>query len=462
MEPENKPSPLPAVLTAVLAIGIVAAVIRLGLDFAVTMLAPRFEGRETITLSDRSGPDVGVPGSAARTEELDRLSLLVGMVYPHWEKEVEDPGSGPIVRVRVKTPLPWHTRRELRSIRRDYEAGDPWPEIRALAVGDYAKRPFGVEFDEPSAGVPVEPRFLRYARRIVASPREIVVPRLLEYALANPGDYAFEDGLDLLTVHVLLCAALRVPDVPSTNAWQGVRLANERADFQGRTSDGWWGWWNDEPDRDARIAAFWTPYRDALGSPAPRRLAPDAAEPEPTVVRGGVPVASYWPEALPEGHRPRLADFYGFLATTNGVEQIFARADPTGRFVVPCRADTAPERIRLGPRAGVVVELAPGATDAALATLLSRIDAPPPTRVHVVPVKALDPGPSAAPSPAESQSQAESAETAKPESHAESAETAGSESHAESAETAGSESHAESAETAEPESHAESAEGQRP
>ena len=272
MEPENKPSPLPAVLTAVLAIGIVAAVICLGLDFAVTMLAPRFEGRETITLSDRSGPDVGVAGSAAREEELDRLSLLVGMVYPHWEKEVEDPGSGPVVRVRVKTPLPWHTRRELRSIRRDYEAGDPWPEIRALAVGDYAKRPFGVEFDEPSAGVPVEPRLLRYARRIVASPREIVVPRLLEYALADPGDYAFEDGLDLFTVHALLCAALRVPEVPSTNAWQGVRLANERADFQGRTSDGWWGWWNDEPDRNARIASFWAPYRDALGSRAPRRI----------------------------------------------------------------------------------------------------------------------------------------------------------------------------------------------
>ena len=416
MENERKTSPLPGILSIGVGIGILVAAVCWLLDSNITLLDPRFEGRETIELSDRSGPDVGVAGSAAREEELDRLRLLVAHVYPHWEKEIEDPGSGRTVRVRVKTPLPWRTRRELRSIRRDYEAGDPWPEIRALAFGDYAKRPFGVEFDKPCAGVPIEPRFLRYARRVLASPRELVVPRLLELALSNPADYSLEGGLDTLTVHVLLCAALRVPDVPSTNAWQGVRIANERADFKGRTSDGWWGWWNDEPDRDARIASFWEPFRDELAKRPRRRRSAPASKPAPSVLDGGVTILSKFPEQFPEGACARLADHYGFLVTTNGAEQIFARAHESGRFIVPCRADPAPKTIRLGPDDGVVVELAPGAPESALDELLSRIHAAPESCVHVVLLRALDaPG---------SETEGEHAEGAEPKSHAESAESA--------------------------------------
>ena len=418
MENERKTSPLPGLLSVVAGIGIFAAAVCWLLDFNITLLEPRFERRETIELSDRSGPDVGVAGSAAREEELDRLRHLVAHVYPHWEKEVEDPGSGRTVRVRVKTPLPWRTRRELRSIRRDYEAGDPWPEIQALALRDYAKRPFGVEFDKPRAGVPIEPRFLRYARRVLASPRELVVPRLLEFALSDPADYTFEDGLDTLTVHALLCTALRVPDIPSTNAWQGVRIANERADFKGRTSDGWWGWWNDEPDRDARIASFWEPFRDELAKrPRRRRSASASNIPAPSVLDGGAAVWSKFPEQYPEGPCARLADHYGFLVTTNGAEQIFARAHDSGRYIVPCRADPAPETIRLGPDDGVLVELAPGAPQSALDELLSRIHAAPEACVHVVPLRALD-----TPGPETEEKHAESAETAEPKPHAESAE----------------------------------------
>ena len=377
-----------------------------------------FSASETIVLSDESGPDPDVAGSAARAREMAKLWYLVGK-YKDVDDSVDiiDPGSGRTVEIVCRTWHPSDSRDLARTFRRLYERM-PEEEGIADAAGFVAANAWGALDIEPSVRLP-PPSDAPYAPVLDATARSLAArgPRDAARMVEIAADHVWLT--DPYPVHVLLCRVLRVPDAPATNECYGMRVGVDGPSPEPRLDCV-------VPIRDA-----WRNYRDELSRDAPAALREPYSEPSTTELRRvggrGIPVAPYPPERLFEGERPRHADFYGFLVTTNGAERIYARADETGQSILPCRQDPAPERIACGASTGVLVEVAPGATDEALDELLSRIDCVLPSRVHVFPeisLRAPKTQAAAVAVPAASESHADAAETADPNPHAESADGA--------------------------------------
>ena len=335
-----------------------------------------FSASETIVLSDESGPDPDVAGSAARAREMAKLWYLVRK-YKDVDDSVDiiDPGSGQTVEIVCRTWHPSDSRDLARTFRRLYERMTE--EAGIADAAEFVTANAWGELDiEPSVRLP-PPSDAPYAPVLDATAQSLAArdPRDAEKMLGIVVDKVWLG--EASPVHILLCRVLRVPDAPTTNECYGLRVAM-------------YG-----PVPEPMFAAI-VPIREP-------------------------------PERLFEGERPRHADFYGFLVTTNGAERIYARADETGQSILPCRQDPAPERIACGASTGVLVEVAPGATDEALDELLSRIDCVLPSRVHVFPeisLRAPKTQAAAVAVPAASESHADAAETADPNPHADSADGA--------------------------------------
>ena len=209
-----------------------------------------------IELMDVSGPDVEVAGSPARRLEVAKVGFLACRFTDiDFGWRILDPGSGPTVRVHVRTWHPLKSRRLAHAIRRAY-AEHPADSEARLAVKfatdwpehtfDGERLPPSVDFPPPVRGVPWEPLFDETARLVLRAGTN-AVPHLLEIATrTNPGWY------NHLEAHVLLCKILGVRSRGADDEWCGIRASDW---FENR---------RDTPD----IRAIWTPFRDTGALPA--------------------------------------------------------------------------------------------------------------------------------------------------------------------------------------------------
>lgn len=185
-----------------------------------------FPATAEIPLLDVSGPDVAQAGSPARAMEVAKIGFIAGRFTDiDFGCRILDPGSGPSVRVRVRTWHPLQSRRLADSIRRAYldHATDPGARlaaefVTAPPVGTGSVPP-SVDFPPPVPGVPWEPEFDATAQLVLRAGTN-AVPRLLEIATrTNPGWY------NPLEAHVLLCRILGVRPSGADDEWCGIRAA---------------------------------------------------------------------------------------------------------------------------------------------------------------------------------------------------------------------------------------------
>lgn len=230
-----------------------------------------FPATAEIPLLDVSGPDVAEAASPARAMEVAKIDYIAARLTDiDFRSRVIDPGTGPSVRVAVRT---WHPlrSRELADDIRDAYAGhatDPeahlavdfttdWPE--RASGGNSISIPPGVSFPAPVPGVPWEPAFDATAQLVLRAGTN-AVPRLLEIATrTNPGWY------NHLEAHILLCKILNVRAHGADDEWCGIRAAD------------WFANRRDAPD----VRAVWTPFRETgvLPADADGFFAPPAAAP---------------------------------------------------------------------------------------------------------------------------------------------------------------------------------------
>lgn len=212
-----------------------------------------FPATAEIPLLDVSGPDVAQAGSPARGMEVAKIGFIAGRFTDiDFGCRILDPGSGPSVRVRVRTWHPLQSRRLADSIRRAYldHATDPGARlaaefVTAPPVGTGSVPP-SVDFPPPVPGVPWEPEFDATAQLVLRAGTN-AVPRLLDIATrANPGWY------NHLEAHILLCKILDIRPRGADDEWCGIRAAD------------WTAHRRDAPD----VRAIWTPYLETASLPA--------------------------------------------------------------------------------------------------------------------------------------------------------------------------------------------------
>lgn len=211
-----------------------------------------FPATAEIPLLDVSGPDVAQSGSPARAMEVAKVGFIAGRLTDiDFGWRILDPGSGPAVRVRVRTWHPLHSRHLADSIRRAYldHATDPEAHLAAefvtappVGTPDGRPVPPSVDFPTPVPGIPWEPAFDATAQLVLRAGTN-AVPRLLEIATrTNPGWY------NPLEAHVLLCKILGVSPSGADDEWCGIRAATWALPPQHR----------DTPD----ARSIWTAYRE--------------------------------------------------------------------------------------------------------------------------------------------------------------------------------------------------------
>ena len=209
-----------------------------------------FPATAEIPLLDLSGPDVAQPGTSARTLEVAKVDFIAARYtdidYPC---RVLDPGSGPTVRVRVRTWHPLDSRSLADTIRRTYlfHATDPEARLATEFVADWPwpehaidgkPVPLSIDFPPPVPGVPWEPTFDATAQLVLRAGTN-AVPRLLSIATRTaPASY------NALEAHILLCKILGVRPGGASDEWCGIRAPD------------WTAHRREHPD----VRAIWTTY----------------------------------------------------------------------------------------------------------------------------------------------------------------------------------------------------------
>ena len=170
-----------------------------------------FSASETIVLSDESGPDPDVAGSAARAREMAKLWYLVGK-YKDVDDSVDiiDPGSGRTVEIVCRTWHPSDSRDLARTFRRLYERMTE--EAGIADAAEFVTANAWGELDiEPSVRLP-PPSDAPYAPVLDATAQSLAArdPRDAEKMLGIVVDKVWL--AEASPVHILLCRVLRVPD----------------------------------------------------------------------------------------------------------------------------------------------------------------------------------------------------------------------------------------------------------
>ena len=101
-----------------------------------------FSAEETLVLSDGTGADLSAANDPARQKEVERAEWLCGKYRfsSDFDLRVDDPGSGPSVRIRAEAWSPDRARDLVRTVVDRYRAGEgPSPATQSPAEEPYAE-----------------------------------------------------------------------------------------------------------------------------------------------------------------------------------------------------------------------------------------------------------------------------------------------------------------------------------